>query len=145
MMSERVMDADELETAVETEAAAAPGAPSGGAPGTDGFAALGLGAAALRGVATAGFEAATPIQVEAILQTLPAERQTALFSATIPPPIAALSRTYLRNPARVAIEPKQRTVSLTRQTYYEVLPAHKVDALSRILDMETPGSTIVFC
>src|SRR5439155_17336674 len=66
MMSERVMDADELETAVETEAAPAPEAPSGGAPGADGFAALGLGAAALRGVATAGFEAPTPIQEQAI-------------------------------------------------------------------------------
>jgi ATP-dependent RNA helicase DeaD len=83
--------------------------------------------------------------VEAILQALPAERQTALFSATMPPPIAALSRKYLREPQRLAIEPKQRTVSLTRQTYYEVLPAHKKDALARILDMETPGSTIVFC
>jgi ATP-dependent RNA helicase DeaD len=83
--------------------------------------------------------------VEAILEALPEERQTALFSATIPPPIAALSRKYLQQPERVAIEPKQRTVALTRQTYYEVLPAHKVDALSRILDMETPGSTIVFC
>lgn len=83
--------------------------------------------------------------VEAILQALPTERQTGLFSATIPPPIAALSRKYLKNPQRVAIEAAQRTVALTRQTYYEVMPAHKVDALARILDMETPGSTIVFC
>jgi ATP-dependent RNA helicase DeaD len=83
--------------------------------------------------------------VESILQALPEERQTALFSATIPPPVAALSRKYLNNPQRVAIEAAHRTVSLTRQTYYEVLPAHKVDALARILDMETPGSTIVFC
>src|SRR5438132_2504241 len=83
--------------------------------------------------------------VEAILQELPTERQTALYSATIPPPIAALSRKYLKNPQRVTIEAAQRTVSLTRQTYYEVMPAHKVDALARILDMETPGSTIVFC
>jgi ATP-dependent RNA helicase DeaD len=83
--------------------------------------------------------------VEAILQALPAERQTALFSATIPPPIAALARKYLKNPERVMIEAAQRTVALTRQTYYEVMPAHKVDALARILDMETPGSTIVFC
>jgi ATP-dependent RNA helicase DeaD len=83
--------------------------------------------------------------VETILEALPAERQTALFSATIPPPIAALARRYLRDPHRLAIEPKQRTVSLTRQSYYEVLPAHKVEALSRILDMETPGATITFC
>src|SRR2546427_1946142 len=83
--------------------------------------------------------------VESILQALPEERQTALFSATIPPPIAALARKYLHHPQRVTIESAQRTVSLTRQTYYEVLPSHKVDALSRILDMETPGSTIVFC
>src|SRR5438128_12016119 len=45
--------------------------------------------------------------VETILQALPTERQTALFSATIPPPIAALSRKYLKNPQRVTIEAAQ--------------------------------------
>ncbi len=83
--------------------------------------------------------------VEEILQAAPDERQTALFSATIPPRIATLARHYLKAPQRVAIESKRRTVAETAQTYYEVLPSEKVEALARILDMETPGSTILFC
>lgn len=83
--------------------------------------------------------------VEEILQAAPAERQTALFSATMPPRIAALAREYLKNPQRVVIESKQRTVELVAQSYYEVPPARKVEALTRILDMETPTSAILFC
>ena len=83
--------------------------------------------------------------VEEILKEAPAGRQTALFSATMPPRIAALSRDYLNNPQRVSIESKRRTVALVEQTYYEVAPAQKVEALARILDMESPGSTIIFC
>ncbi len=83
--------------------------------------------------------------VEEILKAAPDERQTALFSATMPPRIAALARTYLRDPQRVTIESKRRTVELVTQTYYEVPPSQKVEALTRILDMETPGSTILFC
>ncbi len=83
--------------------------------------------------------------VEEILKEAPKERQTALFSATMPPRIAALSRDYLNNPQRVSIESKHRTVSQVAQTYYEVAPNQKVEALARILDMESPGSTIIFC
>ena len=83
--------------------------------------------------------------VEEILKEAPKERKTALFSATMPPRIIALSRDYLNNPQRVSIESKHRTVALVEQTYYEVVPAQKVEALARILDMESPGSTIIFC
>ncbi len=83
--------------------------------------------------------------VEEILKSAPEARQTALFSATMPPRIAALARTYLRDPQRVTIESKRRTVELVTQTYYEVPPSQKVEALTRILDMESPGSTILFC
>ena len=83
--------------------------------------------------------------VEEILKEAPKERQTALFSATMPPRIAALSRDYLKNPERVAIESKRRTVMQVEQSYYEVIPSQKVEALVRILDMESPGSTIIFC
>jgi len=83
--------------------------------------------------------------VEAILAELPPERQLALFSATMPPRIAALAKRFLRDPVRIAIETKRRTVETTNQTYYEVPPGRKLDALARVLDMETPGSTIVFC
>ena len=83
--------------------------------------------------------------VEEILKSAPKERQTALFSATMPPRIAALSRDYLKNPQKVSIESKRRTVSQVTQTYYEVLPSQKLEALARILDHESPGSTIIFC
>lgn len=83
--------------------------------------------------------------VEEILKDSPKERQTALFSATMPPRIAALARDYLRDPQKVAIEAKKRTVAQITQTFYEVMPSQKVEALVRILDHETPGSTIIFC
>ncbi len=83
--------------------------------------------------------------VEEILKNAPKERQTALFSATMPPRIAALAREYLKDPVRVAIENKRRTVAQVTQTYYEVIPSQKMEALARILDMESPGSTILFC
>ena len=84
--------------------------------------------------------------IEAILAELPKEqRQTALFSATMPPRIAALIKKFLPDARSVAIQPKKRTVETTNQTYYEVAPGNKQDALARVLDMETPGPTIVFC
>ncbi len=83
--------------------------------------------------------------MDTILAELPEERQIAMFSATMPPRIAMLTRKYLRDPARVTIETRRRTVETTNQTYYEVPPGKKQEALSRVLDMETPGPTIVFC
>jgi len=83
--------------------------------------------------------------VEEILKDAPPERQTALFSATMPPRIVALARDYLRDPQRVNIESKRRTVAQVTQTFYEVVPSQKVEALVRILDHESPGSTIIFC
>ena len=84
-------------------------------------------------------------EIESILDALPEERQIGLFSATIPPPIARLAGKYLRDPRRVAIAAEPHTIPQIRQSYYEVSPAHKLDALTRILDMETPGPTIIFC
>ena len=83
--------------------------------------------------------------IETILAELPTQRQTAFFSATVPPRIGELMKRFLQNPARVIIESKQRTLSTTNQAYYEVAPGKKLEALGRILDMETPGPTIVFC
>jgi ATP-dependent RNA helicase DeaD len=84
-------------------------------------------------------------EVEAILAELPEERQVSLFSATMPPRVAALARKFLREPERVAIESKRRTVEKVDQSYYEVPKGRKLEALARVLDMETPGPTIVFC
>ncbi|HVK05234.1 MAG TPA: DEAD/DEAH box helicase [Armatimonadaceae bacterium] len=83
--------------------------------------------------------------VESILSELPEERQMAFFSATMPPRVAALMKKFLRDPAHVSIQSRRRTVDTTNQTYYEVPPGKKREALARVLDMETPGPTIVFC
>jgi ATP-dependent RNA helicase DeaD len=83
--------------------------------------------------------------METILAELPGERQLAFFSATMPPRIADLTKRFLRNPAQVSIESRKRTVETTNQTYYEVPPGKKTEALARVLDMESPGPTIIFC
>jgi ATP-dependent RNA helicase DeaD len=83
--------------------------------------------------------------IETILAKLPVERQTALFSATMPAPIARLSKKYLRNPQRIQISSEAKNIPIIRQTFYQVAPAQKMDALFRVLDMETPGPTIIFC
>jgi ATP-dependent RNA helicase DeaD len=83
--------------------------------------------------------------MEAILAQLPAERQIACFSATMPSRIVDLTKKFLRSPKHVSIESKQRTLETTNQTYYEVPKGQKLEALARVLDMESPGPTIVFC
>ena len=83
--------------------------------------------------------------IEAILQQTPAGRQTALFSATIPAPIATLAQRYMHNPQQVTIEAEQMTVPQIRQTYYEVGRRDKFEVLVRILDYERPAAAIIFC
>jgi ATP-dependent RNA helicase DeaD len=83
--------------------------------------------------------------MEAILALLPEQRQLAFFSATMPPRIAALTKRFLRDAEHVSIDAKRRTVESVEQTYYEVPRGKKMEALARVLDMETPGPTIVFC
>ncbi|MFN3651785.1 MAG: DEAD/DEAH box helicase [Armatimonadota bacterium] len=83
--------------------------------------------------------------IEMILEALPEDRQTALFSATMPAPIQRLAQRHLKDPERIVIAPEPHNVPQIRQSYYEVMPARKVDALTSILDMETPGPTIIFC
>ncbi len=83
--------------------------------------------------------------IEAILSETPAERQTALFSATIPTPIAELARKYMREPERISVAAEQMTVPQIRQVYYEVGARDKFEVLGRILDFEMPEAAIVFC
>src|SRR5581483_5772346 len=76
----------------------------------------------------------------------PGERiQLALFSATIPEPVARLARRFLHEPERISVAPEQVTVPQITQVAYEVGGVDKLDALARILDVETPGSALVFC
>lgn len=83
--------------------------------------------------------------IEFIFEAIPEERQTSLFSATIPPRIASLARKYLKDPQRVSVNVAHVTVPLTTQTAYELPGGDKFDALTRILDVETPQSAIIFC
>jgi ATP-dependent RNA helicase DeaD len=86
--------------------------------------------------------------LEAILSATPAERQTVLFSATMAPRIASLASRYLRDAARVNIAHAPASMDQAprvRQEAYIVARAHKVAALSRVLDVEQPTSAMVFC
>ena len=85
--------------------------------------------------------------IESILQSTPESRQTVLFSATMPPRINAIAREHQREPVRVQIGAGEAraTQALIHQKVYVVQRAHKPSALGRILDIETPGSTLVFC
>ncbi|RZI40794.1 DEAD/DEAH box helicase [Herbaspirillum sp. HC18] len=82
--------------------------------------------------------------VEAILQRTPESRQTALFSATMPPAIRRIAQTYLHNPAEVTIAAKTGTADNIRQRYWLVSGMHKLDALTRILEAEPFDGMIIF-
>src|SRR5690242_13319502 len=82
--------------------------------------------------------------IESILAALPGEHQSALFSATIPPRITRLADQYLRNPVRVSVAAREAVAPRVRQVYYEVPYPAKTEVLSRILDLETPESAIIF-
>ncbi len=82
--------------------------------------------------------------IENILSTLPGQHQSALFSATIPPRISRLAEQYLHNPIRVSVAAREAVAPRVRQVYYELPYQAKSEVLSRILDLETPESAIVF-
>ncbi|MEE9277345.1 MAG: DEAD/DEAH box helicase, partial [Dehalococcoidia bacterium] len=79
-----------------------------------------------------------------ILRRCPEERQTALFSATIPTAIKTLIWRYMRDPVHIQIEPEQRTAREIRQRYYEVAERDKLKAFMEMLP-EMNGRTLVFC
>ncbi len=82
--------------------------------------------------------------VESILKKMPAVRQTALFSATMPSAIKRIAQTYLKSPSEITVEAKTRTADNIRQRYWMVSGLHKLDALTRILEAETFDGMIVF-
>jgi ATP-dependent RNA helicase DeaD len=86
--------------------------------------------------------------IEQILSQAPTERQTVLFSATLPPRIKGLTKKYLRNPVNIQIERESAEpgeMPLVTQTAYIVNRAHKLTALGRVLDLEAPEAAIIFC
>ena len=74
--------------------------------------------------------------VEWILEHTPAERQTALFSATMAEAIRRVARTHMREPREVKIKAATRTVAAIRQRYWQVSGTNKLDALTRILEVD---------
>ena len=85
--------------------------------------------------------------LETILAATPAERQTALFSATVSPTISRIARKHLRDPARIKVHAEKTSrdgVARIRQVAYVVRRNDKLAALCRILDVEDPTSTLVF-
>ncbi len=86
--------------------------------------------------------------LDAILEATPAGRQTALFSATIPPRITAIAGRHLTNPVRIFIAREKAAAGKlprVRQVAYIVGRPHKPAALERVLEMEAPQSALVFC
>jgi ATP-dependent RNA helicase DeaD len=82
--------------------------------------------------------------VEAVLKKLPEQRQVALFSATMPPQIRRIAQTYLQDPVEVTIAAKTTTSANIRQRYWWVSGMHKLDALTRILEVEPFDAMIIF-
>ncbi len=86
--------------------------------------------------------------LEAILAATPSERQTALFSATLPPRIVSIAGKHMSNPLRIAIAREATAAGKlpkVRQTAYVVARGHKRAALGRVLDIESPTAALVFC
>jgi ATP-dependent RNA helicase DeaD len=82
--------------------------------------------------------------VEQILKDTPAERQTALFSATMPKEVLRIARRYMKNPIEIQIKTKTSTVDTIVQRFWQVKGLHKLDALTRILEAEEIEGMIVF-
>ncbi|MDZ4185709.1 MAG: DEAD/DEAH box helicase [Desulfuromonadales bacterium] len=82
--------------------------------------------------------------VEDILSHAPAERQTALFSATMPNEVLRIARRHLRDPVEIRIRTKTSTVETIEQRFWQVKGLHKLDALTRILEAEEIEAMIVF-
>ncbi|MBC2602862.1 DEAD/DEAH box helicase [Puniceicoccus vermicola] len=83
--------------------------------------------------------------IKTILSQAPDSRQTVLFSATVPKPIATLIKTFTRNPTWVKIESQSLTVPAIEQVWYEVHGRTKVEVLCRLIDLEDVRYAIIFC
>ena len=83
--------------------------------------------------------------VERILRMCPTGRQTALFSATIPPPIARLAEHYMYDPVTIRVTPKKLTVDAIEQAYVEVEAEQELIGWSTSCEAEEPEQAIIFC
>jgi ATP-dependent RNA helicase DeaD len=116
---------------------------------------IGRGTLRLRGVETIVLDEADEMldmgfaeDIEAILDGTSEDRQTVLFSATMPSRVDRIARRYLRDPIRIEMGREATaagTGPLVRQSAYVVTRVHKPAALGRVLDVEAPSAAIVFC
>jgi len=83
-------------------------------------------------------------EVEWILERTPENRQMALFSATMPKQVERIARRYLNNPQEISIKTKTATAETIRQRFWQVSGVHKLDALTRILEVETFDAILMF-
>lgn len=83
--------------------------------------------------------------IESILKQVNRDRQTLLFSATMPFPIRKLSNKYMQKPKHISISKGEVTAPSINQVYYKVLEKNKLDSLCRIIDSEQVELGIVFC
>lgn len=83
--------------------------------------------------------------IETILKEMPQERQTGLFSATMPGPILDITKTYQKNAAFLKMTPKEVTIPLIRQAYYQVKKQDKEEVLCRLIDYYDPKRALIFC
>lgn len=83
--------------------------------------------------------------METILSELPEERQTVMFSATMPQAIAEIAKKFQKDPEIVKVVKKDLTVPKVTQYYYDVKPKNKLEVMCRLLDMYAPKLSVVFC
>jgi len=83
-------------------------------------------------------------EVKWILEQTPAKRQMALFSATMPKQVEQIARRYLNDPQEISIKARTATAETIRQRYWQVSGLHKLDALTRILEVETFDAILMF-
>ncbi len=84
-------------------------------------------------------------QVKKIIEKLPENRVTLLFSATIPGEIKKICKKYMNNPATIEIESETKTVETVEQFYYRMRKNEKRTQLNRLLEKENPESCVIFC
>ncbi|MEG0663375.1 MAG: DEAD/DEAH box helicase, partial [Anaerovoracaceae bacterium] len=83
--------------------------------------------------------------IETILTDVPADRQTALFSATMPKAIMDITNKYQRNAVHIKTAQKELTIPRIEQYYFEIRSVEKTDVLCRLLDYHNPKRTLIFC
>jgi len=83
--------------------------------------------------------------IETILREVPRERQTMLFSATMPTEVLNIAKKYMDKPKHIRVDAAAMVVPKIKQAFYEVREEDKIKALTRLVDVEGPSLTLVFC